>query len=342
MRAEQLLWALLDAGAVEVHERRDRRGEWAPYEWRLTALGSELAEAPAEPVDIAGWLAVEDPPGHPVLTSIREWMSREPDPLAMVTRLAAAIGSTLRRGAVPQGRLLSIEISGRTKAVVVGEYERELEGVLGLPLDQVVRRHGRAVLAYGPFTIDIHGRRIDGSWSVPWIALTGDTLRDMILASVEARRLISFENLTAFEEQVRRGLPHLSIGVFSGGFPSSLELDFMRAICEMGIDEVWHWGDLDLGGLRIFRHLEETLPVPVKPWRMEPELLEGLPTLPLTSRDRSGLAAWLADDGAPLRELALALLERGVKAEQEGWFLARAAGSDKGPTTPSLPVTTGS
>jgi hypothetical protein len=322
VRAEQVLWELSDAGVVAIHERQDRRGEWQPYEWRLTERGVTLAGEPLDPADIAAWLKVADPTNHPVLTNIRHWLQEGPDPSKMVTRLAMAVGATLRRGAVPQGRLISIEISGHTKSVVIGDYERQLEAVFGLPLDQVVRRHGRAVLAFGPFSFRIRGRTIDGSWSVPWIALTQETVRDMVIEDVQAKTLISFENLTALEEAVRQGLPPHSVGVFSGGFPSQLELDFMLAMCASGIEEAWHWGDLDLGGIRIFRHIAKKLPVPLTPWRMEPGLLDRLPTLPLTARDRKGLQAWVEERDAPLQELARELLERGVKAEQEGWFLA--------------------
>jgi hypothetical protein len=54
---------------------------------------------------------------------------------------------------------------------------------------------------------------------------------------------------------------------------------------------------------------------------MDHELLGQLPTQPLTEHDRAALRAWLADEDAPDRDLAEALLATNRKAEQEGWLL---------------------
>lgn len=67
------------------------------------------------------------------------------------------------------------------------------------------------------------------------------------------------------------------------------------------------------------------------PYRMEPELLTRLPTLPLTGRDRKGLRAWCADPNAPCGTLARALLDSDRKAEQEGWFLVPGLGQPEVP-----------
>ena len=88
-----------------------------------------------------------------------------------------------------------------------------------------------------------------------------------------------------------------------------------------GIRRVDHWGDLDFGGLRILRQIQSLVSVEVRAYRMEVDLLDRLPTQPLTDNERVALRAWVADRAAPVRELAQALLTTGRKAEQEGWFL---------------------
>lgn len=324
VEAEGLLWALVDAGLVAVRERRDRRGDWQPWQWWLTPAGEALLAAPTDPpADLAAWLAHADPEIHPALTSIRAWLATA-DPAALVTRLVLAIGDDLRAGRVPRGRLLSVTVGGHTKAVRLLDHRDVLEEALGTPLEEVVRLHGRAVLTYGAFRLRVGAQSIDGRFSVPWLALTPETLDGLTDLSVSARRMLTVENLVAFEEEVRSGLPADTVAVWTGGFPSSLERAWMARLVAGGVSRVDHWGDLDVGGLRIFRHLQQVLPCPVRPWRMEPELLDALPTRPLTSRDREALVAWRADPTAPLQDLAAALMERGVKAEQEGWWLARA------------------
>ena len=69
-----------------------------------------------------------------------------------------------------------------------------------------------------------------------------------------------------------------------------------------------------------------SFPVEVRACRMEADLLDRLPTQPLTDNDRVGLRAWRADRTAPVRELAQALLTTGRKAEQEGRFLLHRRG----------------
>lgn len=323
IEAEALIWALVDAGLVEVRERRDVRGDWEPYQWWLTEEGARTAAEEAEPpADIAGWLARPDAGEHPILSSIRVWLEQA-DPGALLTRLVLAIGDELRAGRVPRGRLVSVRVGGHTKAVRIQDHREALEAVFGLPLEDVVRLHGRAVYTYGAFRFRVASQAIDGSFSVPWLALTPETLERLVDLEVPARRMLTIENLVAFEEEVRSGLPEDSVAVWTGGFPSGLERAWMTRLIAGGIQRVDHWGDLDVGGLRIFRHLTEILPCPVSPWRMEPDLLERLPTLPLTDRDREALVAWSGDPDAPLQDLAAALLVAGVKAEQEGWWLRR-------------------
>lgn len=323
VEAEALIWALVDAGLIEVRERRDRRGDWEPYQWWLTEEGARFAEEEsALPPDIAGWLACPDPGMHPILGSIRAWLEHA-DPRALLTRLVLAIGDELRAGRVPRGRLVSVQVGGHTKAVRVQDHRDELEAVFGLPLEDVVRLHGRAVYTYGAFRFRVGSQPVDGAFSVPWLALTPETLERMVNLEVPARRMLTIENLVAFEEEVRSGLPDDTVAVWTGGFPSGLERAWMSRLIEGGVKRVEHWGDLDVGGLRIFRHLTEILPCPVSSWRMEPDLLNQLPTQPLTDRDREALVAWRADPNAPLQELAAGLLVAGVKAEQEGWWLRR-------------------
>ncbi|MFU8802846.1 MAG: Wadjet anti-phage system protein JetD domain-containing protein [Bradymonadaceae bacterium] len=325
--AEAMLWALVDAGLVKVRERRNRRGDWEPYQWTLTPAGEAAAILKETPVgvDVEGYLSTPDPAHHEVLQSIRVWLEGvDADPSDMLTRIVVALGREFRRGRFPRARLISVVVGGYTKAVRIADYKERLEKALRIPLDHLVRLHGRSVLAHGPFQFRIAGIDVDARFSTPWIALTPETLARMEDLELDARRILSIENLVAFEETVLQGLDEFdedTIVVFTSGFPGTLERDFLLRLLSSGADEVLHWGDLDLGGLRIFRHLQEILPVSVRPFRMEPRLLDELVGIPLNDSERAGLVAWLEDEGAPLKELAGAMLEADRKVEQEVWFL---------------------
>ena len=160
-----------------------------------------------------------------------------------------------------------------------------------------------------------------GDWQTSRRRLTAETFAAMRGVALPSKPLLTIENLTAFEEAERAGDTDGHLALYTGGFITALDREFLALLVDAGLEEVWHWGDIDPGGLAILRHLQSCLPVPVRLWRMEPALLETLPSLPLSEEDRKRLHAWQADPQAPLQELAAAMLQAGRKVEQEGWFL---------------------
>ena len=323
---EHLIYELLHAGLVEVHTRRNRRGDFEPYEWQLTDTGVERVGVLIREAALTAQIREYTRRGnedkdHPLLGAIHLWFGIQKQVDYRAARILMSIGEELRAGRIPAERTVSLLALGNTKTIRVKNYPEQVEEALGIPPDQVVRRAGQAVYVYGPFEFEIHGRHIDGEWSVPWIALTSESIDAISKIEVAADCLLTIENLTAFEEEVRAGLPQRTIAVYTGGFPGTLENRVIELLIEGGIQRISHWSDLDVGGLRIYRYLQKTLPVTVEPFRMEPELLDTLISTPLTEYDREALKAWLEDDQAPFRELAAAMLEKNRKAEQESWFV---------------------
>ena len=325
IEAERRLAALVAAGLVEIHERRDRRGDWTPYEWRLTAAGEAVVAEPVDDADatIRAWLAQTSPfEAHPALVRLREWLTAgAPDAAATEVRVALAIGADLRDGRRPRGRLVSIRVRGDSKAVRIDDHRALLEAVFEVPLEELVPPLAPAVLLAGALRLVVAGNEVDPGWSRPWVALPPETVAALDAVRTRATRLVTVENLLPFEEVARAGLPPDTIAFYTGGFPGRAERAVLDALVVAGIERVDHWGDLDVGGLRILRYLRDTLPIPVHPFRMDPALLDRLPTRPLTTRDREALEAWLADPEAPAHPLARALLAANAKAEQESWFL---------------------
>ncbi|MCP4604325.1 MAG: DUF2399 domain-containing protein [Proteobacteria bacterium] len=324
---EQMLFELLDAGLIEIHEHRNRRGDFFPYQWRLSPAGARWLDETEPAENIVKLIETYLNSGkadrnHPVLDSIRLWLKTQGRPNERAAKISMAIGEALRESRIPLERTVSLRAFGNTKTVRLSNYPRQIEAALGFPPEQVVRRPGHAVYVYGPFEFDIGDHTIDGLWSRPWLALTRETIDSLKQIQVRGCELMTVENLTAFEEAVRSGLPEKTVALYTGGFPGSAESHVMQLLIRGGVKSVLHWGDLDLGGLRIFKYLSESLPVPVRSFRMEPELLDVLPTTKLTDRDCDGLESWLKQKNPLLIELAEAMLNKGCKAEQEGWFLS--------------------
>jgi hypothetical protein len=107
--------------------------------------------------------------------------------------------------------------------------------------------------------------------------------------------------------------------VWSAGYPGR----GVRRLVEEGARtgaRVRVWGDLDLDGVRIARHLAAFAGPGFEAWRMAPADLRAAPCrLPLSPRAAAAIRADLArQPTAPLAGTLRALLEMGGWAEQEG------------------------
>jgi Wadjet anti plasmid transformation system JetA-like protein len=93
--------------------------------------------------------------------------------------------------------------------------------------------------------------------------------------------------------------------VYTGGFASAGVVDVVRTLLVLLPASVpyYHWGDIDPGGIRIFRFLEETLPRPPRPHSMDQCLAEShgkpgepdgtLKSIAASDSAVAGLAEWL-------------------------------------------------
>jgi hypothetical protein len=89
----------------------------------------------------------------------------------------------------------------------------------------------------------------------------------------EIRSIITIENLASFNRHVREAMRPGDIVIYTGGFPSRAVKSALVAISRWrGIRHIYHWGDIDEGGLRIALHLTSLLPIPFLPHLMSPAL----------------------------------------------------------------------
>jgi hypothetical protein len=131
--------------------------------------------------------------------------------------------------------------------------------------------------------------------------------------------VLTIENYASFNRYARE-IDDGSLVVYTGGFASSGVIELLKSVLTMGSPSVpfFHWGDIDPGGLRIFRFLEESLPRRPVPHLMTQDLAQtsGRPALrdaSLTSLAKSdsalaGLAGWLAS-GEYIKHLEQEALE---------------------------------
>ncbi len=100
------------------------------------------------------------------------------------------------------------------------------------------------------------------------VGLPATVLRSATLTS-NAKRIVTVENQTSFESLAALK-PADTLLVFSGGFASPTVIALLRKLQL----PLYHWGDIDVGGLRILAHLRRELG-DVKKLLMVKEVLEG-------------------------------------------------------------------
>lgn len=171
----------------------------------------------------------------------------------------------------------------------------------------------------GPLVLRTKDRLLDLTPFVPSVALPATILHNATVSSCNAEGVVTVENLTSFNElALAKTDPVLAI--YTGGFASPTVITLLRLIHTSRPDlQFFHWGDMDVGGLRILAHLREKFG-DIKPLAMDVETFDShyKQTQSLNKNEREGLRQlrthkYLAD----CVQLIDHLLNTNQKLEQE-------------------------
>lgn len=115
------------------------------------------------------------------------------------------------------------------------------------------------VFIKGNLRFGVAGTMLDGSLVKPYLGLAPDSVTQ-ITAAAPPDYVLIIENLASFNRHCRE-IDDNGIILFSSGFPSP---DFCGLLTLLGTSlgdhvQFYHWGDIDLGGLRIFRRIADVL-----------------------------------------------------------------------------------
>lgn len=149
----------------------------------------------------------------------------------------------------------------------------------------------------GPLDLWYGGEWLEVAALRPYVALSPDAVDDMRLASTPSY-VLSVENLASFQRHVRE-TDDQGIVLYTGGFPGPAFREIMKRLDRLVDQSVpfFHWGDVDLGGIRIFKHLAGFLQRPLLPHLMEPPD-SSVASAPFKPDDRQRLEAYANDEGA--------------------------------------------
>ena len=153
----------------------------------------------------------------------------------------------------------ALERLGSTVVAMMARLYPNLIASNALDVGEVLATFGLAkmpqpLLLSGPL-------QLDGE-SLPDLSYYGfppeDTARVQLAKSVAY--VLTIENFVSFVRHVRELNPDRSaLIIYTAGFPAKAHLEEIERLALAADAPLFHWGDLDAGGVRIFRHLEDAL-----------------------------------------------------------------------------------
>lgn len=212
----------------------------------------------------------------------------------------------------PSPRELAARVLGSSKAWTEAR-KAAFEQLVDQPFDVALSRHQTFVRLRGPLRWRHDGVEGDGRAATPWIGLPASTVDRLELVDCDARAVLVIENLETFEAVARSGRLDAAVLVYGGGYVSDAVVTLLRALER----PVAVWCDLDPHGIGIAADIERRLGSPVHPVGMSADLLTSGHARVATAEQlaQAEQLAATAPDG--LRDLALAIAERGLVCEQE-------------------------
>jgi len=225
------------------------RGAWA-RNVRAFGLAPHDSEALTRAVALARGLTARLGHADAVPTDFRTFSRAVAGDSKALDRLAPTVAELLRRLAAA-----AITPEMETTEEVIGAF-----GVTRLP---------QPLLISAPLVID--GAPLPSG--MPYVGVPPESAHRIAFARAPTYVLI-IENYTSFVRYAREVNADLAGAViFSCGFPARPTLDAIVRLSGETTAPIYHWGDIDVGGLRIFLHFERTLAAVGR--ALQPHLMTG-------------------------------------------------------------------
>ncbi|SFK16914.1 Wadjet anti-phage system protein JetD domain-containing protein [Bradyrhizobium sp. Gha] len=235
----------------------------------------------------------------------------QPDTAKEFFTLLASISRQEARGL--DARTFSQKATKDTKAF--DRHASRIAGVLAARIGQPgaapdvvwahigLERFGHPVHLKGPLAVEGACCRLIDGRAKPFVSIHPEMLPQLSILE-RPTAVLTIENYASFNRQVRE-IEDDGLVVYIGGFPGAGVIELLTNVLNALPADVpfLHWGDVDAGGVRIFRYLEESLPRGPLPHLMTKELAEqsghstsadpSLASIATSDSAIRGLAEWL-------------------------------------------------
>lgn len=184
--------------------------------------------------------------------------------------------------------------------------------------------HPRHVWVSGPLKVTMPG---NGETSIGCFAggvgLSRETVRSIQITGFEADCVVLIENLTSWHQWVAERASESELVIYTGVFPDRVVQLLLGKLVSSGAGvhvPVYHWGDMDVGGIRIFEYIRSKFFAQARPLGMNEEaFLQYAPSGLDISAAYAGTIEEMLDDGSFERwhRLLGLMLQTGKRVEQE-------------------------
>lgn len=147
-------------------------------------------------------------------------------------------------------------------------------------LDQVgIVENPKLTLVFGSLEIEmptepvVNFRAFQGG-----LGLSAESIKELSIRDIPARTILLVENLTTYHEVIRHSVQLSAplLVIYTGGFPHKSTQRLLKKISAfietqnlLSLEGIYHWGDIDYGGIRIFEYLKENFFPSLRPYRMD-------------------------------------------------------------------------
>ena len=230
-------------------------------------------------------------------------------------------------------RIFSANILGNSKKFE-REYEKKVVGILRIYSqladkeemtdEEILKNHG--ILSYAQtlewkgavvYQLDT-GKAVDTSDLCYGTIINSQTLEhSKPTALPHIRKIMTIENKANYENMT---YDKDTLYIYCHGFFSPKEVKYLQELEKLADEHVefYHWGDMDLGGIRIFLFNKEKIFPKLKPYKMNREsfcqAVEKNAGIVLEEQKRKRFEEM---DAGEVEELKKCILEYGVEIEQE-------------------------
>lgn len=176
------------------------------------------------------------------------------------------------------------------------------------------------ILFCGDMKYNLEGHVVNAGLHIYGTSINKKTVLAMDILKVGANRILTIENKATYYEYIKVKDPD-ELVVYIGGFFGRSSRVFLNKLKAKSHGDFYHWSDIDLGGLRIYRYLCEVLDLEIIPKFMSAKIYEeyrGVMADRLSEANLKAIRLMLNDPRMDALKSTIELvLQVGLRLEQE-------------------------